>query len=90
MTTNTFRAPAPTRLPFKLLARPLPAVSKIDKAGLHQRFLDTLIAFRKRQHPNETFRPSFDDDGPRIAMGQVLHAPLERKHGTLGPLQRRG
>lgn len=61
MTNPTFRAPAPALLPFTLLTRPLPAVSKADKSDLHQRFMASLVAFKKRKYPDQIIRPSFDD-----------------------------
>ncbi|MFT5799042.1 MAG: hypothetical protein ACI84R_003111 [Candidatus Azotimanducaceae bacterium] len=61
MTLNSFRTPAPSRLPFKLLARRLPALAEVDKADLYKRFEESLIAFKKRKSPNDIIRPSYED-----------------------------
>jgi hypothetical protein len=62
MTNPTYRAPAPKRLPFKLLSRPLPALVNVDKGELHQRLLASLIAFKKLKSSEEIIRPSYDDE----------------------------
>jgi hypothetical protein len=62
MTNPTFRAPAPTRQPFKLLSHSLPALAHVDKEELQQRLMASLIGFRKQKYPDEIIRTSFDDE----------------------------
>lgn len=61
MTQPSFRTPAPSRLPYKLLARRLPALAEVDRADLYKRFEASLIAFKKRKLPNDVIRPSYED-----------------------------